>query len=218
MSENKGAKTECIEGIGRITIMDLWNVLRRLSLKAIGAFFVTFVAYTSAVYTYGYNVARKDSAITLFTPFNIRMSVTEKDMKRNENGVLDCTVDNLSIIKPGYVPKKEHSRFIIFREYAPTQNSQVGEIACIGVENKPSLYDSIRDTLFSLSDRILTDTAFAQQFSLGVHLNDVHYTQSFVAADTIRRTYSDGCVLQYKVDRNGNSILQSYVWIVYKHK
>ena len=60
--------------------------------------------------------------------------------------------------------------------------------------------------------------AFAQPpFSMGVHQNDNNYTQSFVTADTVRRTYKDGFVLQFKLDAKGQSIPSSYVWIVFKH-
>lgn len=198
-----------------VTVGDILGLLRRLTLKTIVVLLGMIAAYTSTFFVFGHYVAMKDSGITLNNPFDMRISVTKEDKNKEDNGTINYTLDKLILVESPFTKSETKKCYTIFREFEPLDDRIVGQVECLVGES--SVYDDAKNMLFGLSHAIPGDTAFAQSFSLGAHLNDNNYTQSFVAADTIRRKYNDGCVLQFKIDENGIAIAESYVWIVYKH-
>lgn len=212
-------RRECIEGEliepEKISIGRLLELFRRLTLKTVLVLLAAVAAYTSAVFTMGCLVIMKDSGINLNLPFDMRLSVSEKDMATNGNTGMNYTLRNLVLVKHPVASTGDKKCYVIFRHFEPLDDRKVGQVEC--AVGSTSMRDAIRDRLFGGVQLFLGRNAYAQQISLGVHESDNNYRQSFVAPDTIQRTYADGCVLQFKIDANGNSIPSSYVWIVYRH-
>jgi hypothetical protein len=206
-----------LEDLGKITIGDLLSMLKSLSMKAIVSLVGIIVAYTSIIFGIGSYVVMKSSGIALSHPFDMRISVRENDMDRNESGRINYKLTGLILSEPPWdnVTQKHKKCYVVFRDFGDLKIEKIGQIECL-VE-KSSILDIVKKGISIISPTGLVNTAFAQNFSLGVHQNDNNYTQSFVDQNTIRRTYSDGCVLQFKIDANGVAIIESFVWIVNRH-
>ena len=69
--------------------------------------------------------------------------------------------------------------------------------------NKDFIFDTLE----------IVKKAWGQSFNWEGHENNINYKEVYINKTTIRRYYSDGWILQYNVDSNGNSIPSSFQWI-----
>lgn len=111
--------------------------------------------------------------------------------------------------KEGYA---EMSKYSSDDCIAIQRRSEYGDVISITVLPSPDKADKIKE-IYSSNYGV----AYAGQikFDFGVHLKDFKCKET-INGNTVKRTYSDGCCLQYKYDvKSGLTI--DWVWLVYKH-
>ena len=97
---------------------------------------------------------------------------------------------------------------------------------CIAVQRKTEYGDPISITVLPSPDKADKikemysgnyNVVYAEgiKFDFGVHLKDFN-CKEVIYGNTVKRTYSDGCCLQYRYDtKTGQTI--DWTWLVYEH-
>ena len=92
------------------------------------------------------------------------------------------------------------------------RRSEYGDVISITVLPSPDKADKIKEIYSNNYDVVYADGI---KFDFGVHLKDFK-CEEVINKNTVKRTYSDGCCLQYKYDVKSGSTVD-WVWIKYNH-
>lgn len=95
---------------------------------------------------------------------------------------------------------------------AVQRKTEYGDPISITVLPSPDKADKIREMYSSNSYIVYADGI---KFDFGIHLKDFKCSE-VINGNTVKRIYSDGCLLQYKYDVKSGSTVD-WVWLVYKH-
>lgn len=111
--------------------------------------------------------------------------------------------------KEGYA---EMSKYSSDDCIAIQRRSEYGDVISITVLPSPDKADKIKEIYSSGSG-----VAYAGgiKFDFGVHLKDFNCIE-VRSGSIVKRTYNDGCRLQYKYDVKSGSTID-WVWLIYKH-
>jgi hypothetical protein len=135
-------------------------------------------------------------AIPLSSPFDMALKFDEKEINLEKIYFVKC---------PNFPDSKETIALELRRIIKSAETEKVGTaIVLREVVQK-----------FSISQAInFISTAYAQNnFNWEGHEKKYNFKEKYMKSDTIRRTYTDGWILEYKVDKSGRSIPSSFRWI-----
>ena len=92
------------------------------------------------------------------------------------------------------------------------RKTEYGDVISITVLPSPDKVDKIKE-IYSSNYNVAY--AAGIEFDFGVHLKDFQCGE-VINGNTVKRTYSDGCCLQYKYDVKSGSTVE-WTWIKYQH-
>lgn len=189
----------------RLSLRQLWALFANLRITALISLLALLCASLGLAFRVGEYCQADLTAITLERPFG--MTITE------DVNPVQYPYPSL-ILVPGYRVKASDSDSRIVLTMRKLNSSglydKVGEVAAQTTSSRP-----LSEVIFESG--LLGSTAYAQpsalRFDWGRYKGDMRFHETFVSRDTVRRTYDDGAILEYKVDLKGRSILSSLRWI-----
>ena len=195
-----------MEDLEDLTFGHLLRTLKRLKVSALVSIITLTITVLSGSFVAGRLSQSKQTAVSLQTPFALRLTKdgTSLDYKR------------LLLLKdPTQVPPTADTEVLVLREVL--DEFDVVPIGIV-VAQVPHTETTWPLSWFAGIEEPLMNTAWADAgFDLGPHKGDFNYTERFVDAETINRTYSDGCVLEYRVNRSRRSDQSSFKWVKNVH-
>ena len=160
-----------------------------------GVKLATILGYTAIVFLLGQYFQVSETAIPLDQPFIMKVTI---DGHKHEFKKIILLED------PNPISKGKIRLQIRAVSIDPFVINNMGSIIAQKAKvNKGVVLDALE----------VVKKAWAQNFKWEGHANNTHYKEVYINKTTIRRYYSDGWILQYNVDSNGNSIRSSFQWI-----
>ena len=203
---------EFLDTIKDITLLQIVKVIPRLKYKTLAMIFLFFAGILGGAFAAGRYSHQKETAVMLESPFAMRIVINED---QHDFTSLTLTKD------PSLLPPAEDRVVLSLREIKSAFDIiPVGKVVAQIEENRLSGFWSI---FISKHDHGLVNEAHAANvkqagFDWKGHENDMKFKERFVDDITVHRHYSDGCILEYKVDRNKRrSIPSSFRWIKVTH-
>jgi len=198
--------SEIVNSPDAITIGQLFQILKRVKFTALLSTFAIFSSLLGGSYALGRVSQQKETAIMLHSPFSMRLELDNKKFD----------FQNLTLVEdPMLVPISKETIVLSLREIKSDFDIvPVGKIVARVDQEELSWPWSM------FAGDMLNNDAHAQaekMFNWNNHNGDMKYKESFVSEDTVNRFYSDGCILEYKVDTNRRSIPSTFKWIKSVH-
>lgn len=207
--------SETINNIDSLTIGNVFQLVRKLKLSAILSMAALFSSLLGGAYAIGKSSTQKDTAVMLQTPFSMSY----------KNHTTDFTAYRLILVKdPTAVPPEKGMMVLSLRQIKTEFDvAEVGKIIAKDDQEELSWPWSMfaeseveEDRAVAMTKVDITLTS-AWNFNWNGHLGDYNFTEKFVSEDTVNRFYSDGCVLEYKVDADRRSIPDTFKWLKSVH-
>jgi len=194
--------------ISEMTLKQIFQSIGKLRYKTIAAAVAMFVAIVSVSFAIGRYSYQQDTAVMLESPFAMRITLDDQHHDFNSLTLIhDPSLPAVSEDKITLSLREIKSAFDIIQVgivVAKLEKSELGAVwSVFSVNMLPSL----------------TSMAYAQtiNFNWYGHEKDMNFTEKFIDPATVNRKYSDGCVLEYKVDQNRRSVPDSFRWITINH-
>jgi hypothetical protein len=166
--------------------------------------FVVFLTYTLFVFKFGQKLQVTETAIPLNRPFDMKI-------KPEKNGhPFDLRNIVLSIDKdyPAVDEAQSALKITKINQDNPTEIEVIGNIIAQRTKFKSFPFIGISSSIEDYGN------VYAQErFQWYGHENDYQFYEVTVNRDTMRRCYDDGWILEYKLDRMGHSIPESFKWV-----
>ena len=155
----------------------------------------TILGYTAIVFILGQYFQVSETAIPLDQPFDMRIEINGSDHHLKQITLLE---------DPNPMPEGKIRLQIRAVSSNPFVINNIGLIVAQKAKvNKDFIFDTLE----------IVKKAWGQNFNWEGHENNLNYKEVYKNKTTIKRYYSDGWILQYNVDSNGNSIPSSFQWI-----
>ena len=202
----KDIVAETINDLDGLTISHLFQLIRKIKFSALLSIFALFSSIIGGAYALGKNSQQKDTAVSLQSPFAMSY--------KSQNATF--TASRLILIKdPTAIAPDSNSVVLSLRQVVDEFTVvEVGKIiAKVGQEKLSWPWSLFAINLTSG----IAHAASPVNFSWNGHQGDYNFTEKFVNEDTVNRLYSDGCMLEYKVDAERRSIPESFKWIKNVH-
>lgn len=194
--------------ISEMTLKQIFQSIGKLRYKTIAAVVTAFIAIVSASFAIGRYSYQRDTAVMLESPFAMRITLENQQHDFNSLTLIrDPSLPTVSEDKITLSLREIKSAFDIIQVgivVAKLEKSELGNVwSVFSVNMIPSI----------------TSTAYAQptNFNWYGHEKDTDFTEKFIDPETINRKYSDGCILEYKVDGSRRSVPNSFKWIKVNH-
>ena len=198
---------ELIDDIKDLTILQIVKTIPRLKYKTLIMLFLFFSSIVGGSFAAGVYSHQKETAVMLESPFAMRININENN---HDFTSLTLTRD------PAMLPPAEDQVVLSLREIKSAFDIiPVGKVvAQVETGDLPLFFD-----IFVSSDMLVTKAHAKEHyaFNWNGHENDMKFKEQFVSNDTVHRHYSDGCILEYKVDANRRSIPNTFRWIRKTH-
>jgi len=201
--------SEIINDMKSLTFGQIFKLLPKIQWKVWVSGIFTVMSVLGITFAAGRYSQQKKTAVLLNSPFSMRIEI---DGARHDFFQLTIMKDP-TLISPG-----GESVALSLREFkSPFDIVQVGQILAQIEENKFGNileFIVIKDTIGKAYARTDADPVF----NWNGHERDTKFKEKFINDNTVHRYYSDGCILEYKVDSNKRrSIPTSFKWIKKTH-
>ena len=192
-----------MEDLEDLTLGHLLHTLKRLKISALVSIITLTLTVLSSAFVAGRLSQSKQTAVSLQTPFALRLvkDGTKLDYER------------LLLLKdPTQVPPTTDTEVLVLREVL--DEFDVVPIGVVIAQTPHTETTWPLSWFAGIEERSLIDSAWADAgFDLGPHKGDFKYVEVFVDPETINRAYSDGCVLEYRLNKSRRSDQTSFKWI-----
>lgn len=198
-----------------ISFDDLIEIFKNMKVRVIWSIVTLLLTCSSAILLIGMKIEASKTAIELGEYFDIFIKDDEiqKCIRISSNPGLKC--NNLALLKNNIGEQEPEKRYFEIRVLDPQTSltDTVGSV--LTKKNSGKLLSNKNAILSSFIDISQPAIAQANQLSFNWHgrKHDFEFREKYVDKNTIRRYYSDGWVLEYKVDQDGHSILSTFKWI-----
>jgi hypothetical protein len=190
-----------------LTIGQILKLVLKVKYKTVIMLLGIIAIGLGGAFTAGKYSQQKETAVMLESPFAMRIVIDD----------VNYDFENLTLIKdPTKISITEDKIVLSLREIkSPFDIQQVGNIvARVEIEKISKFWDIfVNNSIDIVSESHAKDN----EFDWNGHENDLNFTERFVEKDTVNRYYSDGCILEYRVDENRRSIPDSFFWIRINH-
>ena len=178
-------------------------------------------SYTNFVFTFGRFVESRKTGIAVKNEFSLLAeNLHNGEINTSEQSV---KLQNIYLVKypESQVPGNKK---IIYKIHQITDNAlKIRRIGSISTNNNQIetgqllgiFFETIKEsTLEVISNFSIIEKAYAQStFKWNGYEKNYDFYEEYIDQDTVRRTYYDGAILEYKIDLNGTSIPTSFRWI-----
>jgi hypothetical protein len=191
-----------------MTLKQIFQSIGKLKYKTIAFVVTAFIAVVSASFAIGRYTYQRDTAVRLESPFAMRITLNDKD---HDFSALTLIKDPLLASE-----SKDVVRLSLREIQSPFDVVQVGIVVAQVEKSELGKVWSI----FSINIvPSISKNAYAQpaEFNWYGHQTDYNFTEQHIDEDTVHRTYSDGCILEYKMNQSRRSVPSSFKWIKVNH-
>ena len=202
--------TEILNNSKDLTIGQIFKLARGLKYKTIILFVATFLAITGSAFVSGQVSMKREAAVMMNSPFSMRIIIDDNERD----------FENLTLIKdPALSSPAKGTILLSMREIQSVFDIvPIGQIvAKIDDDSIPLVWQ----ILFTRVDADIVGHAHAQPMQPGFdwngHAADYSFNERHVSKNIIHRHYSDGCILEYHVDKSRRSIPNSFRWMQKTH-
>jgi len=200
---------EILNNMKDLTLGQIFRLIPRLKYRTVAMIVLFFVGFASSAFVAGRYSHQKETAVMLESPFSMRVEI---DDQQHDFTSLTLTKD------PSMIPPKDRVILSLREIKSAFDIIPVGKVVAQVEENKVS---GVWRVIFSKADMIghaHASTNGPEDFDWAGHEKDYKFKERFVNDDTVHRFYADGCILEYKVDREKRrSIPHSFRWIKRTH-
>jgi hypothetical protein len=201
--EKQDNTTETLNNLDGLTLGHLLSILKKLKLTALVSIATVLGSVLGGAYLLGRASTTKQAAVMLRSPFAMRLAIDGHKVD----------FQNLILLKdPALVSPSQDTVILSLREIR--DEFDVFPVGLITAKVEKSNL-SWPWKLFAWD--FGHNAWAADEFSFGAHQGDFNYTEEFVDAETVLRTYEDGCQLQYQVDSDRKSVRTSFKWLKNVH-
>ena len=195
---------EILNNAKQLTIGQIFKLFLKLKYSTVLTLIAVFMGITGSAYMAGQSNAKQDAAVMLRSPFAMRIVINDETYDFNRLTLIEDPASALPDDKVKLSLRAIHS---------PFDTLQVGQIIATVDRGTTSKFWQY---LFSYN---IINTVRAEEpvFNWNGHAQDFRYKEGFVNSNTIHRYYADGCILEYKIDRNKRSIPSSFRWVNRSH-
>lgn len=203
----KNEFSEILNNIKYLTIGQLFQIFKKLRYTAVIWLITIFSSCMGAAYVAGQYEQQKETGVALEHPFAMRIEV---------DGTLH-DFNRLTLIKDPSLgrPDKDKVALSIRKIKNEFDIVPIGKIvATVDEKELKGIWKYI------LSRANIVSEAHAKPrpvFDLNDHKGDYKFKEKFVKEHTVHRYYSDGCILEYKVDSERRPIPDTFRWIKKTH-
>lgn len=199
--------SEVLNNSKDLTLGQIFKLISRIRYRVLAMFIVTFITITGSAYMAGQASVKQETAVMLQSPFSMRIEL--------EGSQHDF--ENLTLIEDPMLisPSGETTMLSLRQVKSAFDIVPVGQVvARINKEHVPVLWK----WLFA---KLSINSAYAQPaemvFEWNGHERDFKFKEKHISNNLMHRYYTDGCILEYKVDNNRRSIPESFRWIKKTH-
>lgn len=197
--------SEILNGTKDLTIGQIFRLFTKIKYKTALLFISIFLTITGSAFVAGQSSIEQKAAVMLNSPFSMKITVNNKDY----------ILDKLTLIEDPAFPDlgDDHIMLSLRQIVSAFDIIQVGQVMAVTHKQKPL---PVWEWIFSE----YSNNAYAQPkiiFNWDGHERDFSFKEEYKDNNTIHRFYSDGCILEYKVDNNRRSIPESFRWIRKTH-
>ena len=198
---------EILNDMEGLTIGQIFRLIAKLKYST-AAILISFVfAFFGTAFAIGKYMQEKETAVMLESPFSMRIEIAEKKYD----------FSNLTLTKDPSMPPPEEGKVILsLREIQSAFD--IIPVGLVVAKVDPNKAKSVWQVIISQAD--VSNKAYADtpiNFDWRGHENDYNFTERFIDPSTIQRTYSDGCILEYDVDKGRRSVHSSFRWVKTTH-
>jgi len=200
--------SEILNNSKDLTIRQIVKLLGSLKYKTILLFAVIFLTITGSAFIGGQVSMKKEAAVMMNSPFSMRIIIEDNEYD----------FENLTLIQdPAFVSPDNKTILLTMREIQSVFDIiPIGQVvAKVDNESIPLVWQ----ILFAKVNVVSEVKAQPREivFNWNGHANDYNYKEKYIGESTVHRFYSDGCVLEYKVDKSRRSMPSSFRWINTTH-
>lgn len=199
---NNNDFSEILNNSKDLTIGQIFKLITKITYKSMVLFVTVFLTITGSAYFAGQANVKQETAVMLYSPFSMRIIIDGNNRD----------FENLTLVEDPTLPRSNNKTvvFSLRQIQSAFDTIQIGQvIAQFDDEQEFPVWEWI----FSSVD---INTAYAQpnnNFKWSGHEKDFKFREKQKNSDTIHRYYSDGCILEYRLDKNNRSIPKSFHWI-----
>lgn len=199
--------SELMNDTRNLTIGQIFRLITKIKYRIMAMFITTFLAITGSAYMAGQSSIEQNAAVMLQTPFSMRLNINgqQHDFER------------LTLLEDPMMPSPTGDTVMLSLREIRSSFDIIPLGLVIATVNRKEIPIPWRWFFASIKIR----EAFAQDtrpvFNWSGHDNDFRYKESHINDHIIHRYYSDGCILEYRVDKNRHSIPSSFRWIEITH-
>jgi hypothetical protein len=197
--------SEILNNSKDLTLGQIFKLITKIKYRVMIMVITTFLAITGSAYMAGQASVKQEAAVMLQSPFSMRIVI--------DNNAHDF--NNLTLIEDPTLPNPTSDSMMLSLRQIKSSFDIIPVGQVVARMNKEDI-NPIWKFLFS---KLIIQEAYAQEmiFDWNGHQKDFKFKEQHIDNNTMRRYYSDGCVLEYKVDRNRRSIPESFKWIKKTH-
>jgi len=202
-----------------ITLGQIIKTIGKLKYRTLIMIISIFFGIISASFAFGRFSYQVGTAVRLESPFAMRISIDGKNHDYNA----------LTLIKdPTLKSPSSDAVSLSLREIQDSFDViQIGIIvAKVGPSEINSVWAKLNVVSSDFSNKGYILYAVSQDndkslppadFNWYIHKGDYNFSEVHIDKNTVHRTYSDGCILEYKMNDGRKSIHSSFKWIRVNH-
>ena len=207
-------KPNIISNIEELSLKQASEIVKSLSLKALISIMTLFIGYTTLIFLSGQVFQANMMVVEFERPFGITMNhpFSTQLVKKLENG--EFPYPDL-IATPDYsFNNGDENKIIAKLRLRRSENDGpiYDEIGTL-ITDKNNITSTFGNISYSLLGKAYAQDDAKEDFDWENHKNNYDFYEKFVNKTTIHRYYDDGWILEYKVDRQGQSISSSLKWV-----
>lgn len=214
MTEENQDFSEVLNNVKSLTLGHLFKIAKKLKYTTVVWLFATFTSCMGAAYVAGQYEEQKEAGVSLQTPFAMRIKLRDEQHD----------FEHLTLIRDPILESVQSEDKVVMSIREVKNEFDVVPVGTIvaTVERKDlrGVWKYILANAQSI-DFIPEAHAYEPRpipmFNLNGHGGDYDFYEEFMDNYTVHRYYSDGCVLEYKVDDDRRPIPGTFVWVVQTH-
>ncbi len=195
-----------------------WLKISAISLSSLSL----ILGYTKLVFSLGVSHQYKETAIEVRKKFHLTIENLQDKGIALEGKIIN--IDNIFLAEYlVYEGSGNGNKVYKLHRINPRIPSDIKIIGSVSTDDKTTtkttnpidfLQEITNFTSQSISNFSLIEIAHAQQeFNWYGYEDNYDFQEKYTDEYTVRRSYDDGAILEYKIDLNGSSIPESFKWI-----
>jgi hypothetical protein len=195
---------EAINHLDTISLGELWRGIARVRVSALISVAGVLLTYTVLIHDIGVRRQMSETAVSTGHPFDMTLTLSER-------GDEHVALKGIYFRVPEDYPSQKGKISLKVLEMTDEGLPKPIGVAQVEADEQPNMMWSrfVADGIFSL----VASAHAAEPFNWAGHQQRRDFYERISTGQTVRRYYSDGWVLEYRVDDRGFAIPQTLAWV-----